>query len=70
PGAPPGLLRRPAQPWNISRFHYRNHGSDYGRVLAGIQVPPADRAKLKAFLRDSGLEWTEVTSNPACRLFL
>ena len=70
PGALLGFLRRLEQPWNISLFHYRNHGSDYGRVLAGIQVPPADRAKLKAFLRDSGLEWTEVTSNPACRLFL
>ncbi len=70
PGALLGFLRRLEQPWNISLFHYRNHGSDYGRVLAGIQVPPADRARLKAFLRDSGLEWTEVTSNPACRLFL
>ncbi|MCX7798781.1 MAG: threonine ammonia-lyase, biosynthetic [Fimbriimonadales bacterium] len=70
PGALLEFLRRLEHPWNISLFHYRNHGSDYGRVLAGIQVPPSDRGKLRAFLRDSGLEWTEETNNPACRLFL
>ena len=44
PGALLKFLRAIGTKWNISLFHYRNHGSDYGRVLAGIQVPPAERA--------------------------
>ncbi len=57
-------------PWNISLFHYRNHGSDYGRVLVGIQVPPTDSEEFQAFLDRTGYEYSEETDNPACRLFL
>jgi threonine dehydratase len=57
-------------PWNISLFHYRNHGSDIGRVLAGIQVPPEETDQFSAFLNRLGYEYSEVTNDPACRLFL
>ena len=40
--------------WNISLFHYRNHGADYGRVLVGMQVPPRDKRKFRAFLARVG----------------
>ena len=40
--------------WNISLFHYRNHGADYGRVLVGMQVPPGDQRAFKAFLEKLG----------------
>ena len=56
--------------WNISLFHYRNHGADYGRVLAGIQVPPADRPQLKRSLDALGFPYWEETDNPAYRCFL
>ena len=57
-------------PWNISLFHYRNHGSDYGRVLVGIQVPPSDEKDFTEFLARLGYEWTDETENPAGILFL
>ena len=56
--------------WNISMFHYRNHGAAYGRVLMGIQVPPAERGDFQAFLDEVGYEYREETGNPAYRLFL
>jgi threonine dehydratase len=56
--------------WNISLFHYRNHGSSHGRVLAGIQVPEGDGADFAAFLRGLGYPASEMTHNPAYRLFL
>jgi threonine dehydratase len=56
--------------WNISLFHYRNHGSDYGRVLAGVQVPPASGAEFEQHLRELQYAYTEETSNPAYRMFL
>jgi threonine dehydratase len=56
--------------WNISLFHYRNHGADYGRVLAGIQVPPATRAGFRRSLRELGYPHWDETDNPAYRLFL
>ncbi|GLQ57883.1 L-threonine dehydratase [Devosia nitrariae] len=56
--------------WNISLFHYRNHGSDYGRVLAGIQVPVAERQAFLAALDRLGYDYSEETANPAYRLFL
>ncbi|GGK30814.1 L-threonine dehydratase [Deinococcus malanensis] len=56
--------------WNISLFHYRNHGSAHGRVLAGLQVPTGDEADFAAFLRDLGYPATEMSTNPAYRLFL
>ncbi|MDC0948043.1 threonine ammonia-lyase, biosynthetic [Gammaproteobacteria bacterium] len=56
--------------WNISLFHYRNHGADYGRVLAGIQVPSDDREAFRQHLDDLAYPYTEETDNPAYRLFL
>jgi len=56
--------------WNISLFHYRNQGADYGRILVGMQVPPGDTAAFDAFLRTLGYPFVEETLNPAYRLFL
>lgn len=56
--------------WNISLFHYRNHGADYGRVLAGIQVPAADRDRFARALADLGYPHHDESDNPAYRLFL
>ena len=58
------------KPWNISMFHYRNHGSAYGRVLMGLQVPTGERAGFLAFLDDVGYGYREETANPAYRMFL
>jgi threonine dehydratase len=59
-----------AHGWNISLFHYRNHGSDYGRVLVGIQVPKAERSKFLQYIRELGYPFCEETENPVYRLFL
>jgi threonine dehydratase len=56
--------------WNISLFHYRNHGAAYGRVLIGMQVPPADRPEFQDFLKELRMEYSDETGNPAYRLFL
>jgi threonine dehydratase len=56
--------------WNISLFHYRNHGSDYGRVMAGIQVPASDRTEFMEHLRDLHYAYTDETQNPAYQMFL
>lgn len=69
----PGALLRFLQHmprWNVSLFHYRNHGSAFGRVLVGIQVPAENDDELANFLDDLGYEWSEETDNPAYRLFL
>ncbi len=63
-------LNSAGRQWNISLFHYRNHGADAGRVLAGVQVPPPERAKFAAFLRGLGYLFYDETDNPAYRLFL
>ncbi len=70
PGALLRFLTRMSQGWNISLFHYRNHGADYGRVLVGIQVPPQDMAEFQAFLDALGYPCWEETGNPAYKLFL
>ncbi|MHB8454075.1 MAG: threonine ammonia-lyase, biosynthetic [Acidiferrobacterales bacterium] len=70
PGALMNFLNKMGQAWNISLFHYRNHGADFGRVLVGMQVPPSDNAGFKQFLDSLGYEFVEETGNPACRLFL
>jgi threonine dehydratase len=70
PGALLRFLTAIGEDWNISLFHYRNHGSDYGRVLAGIQVPPASEADFLGHLRELGFNYVEETANPACRMFL
>ena len=56
--------------WNISMFHYRNHGAAYGRVLVGLQVPPAEEAEFQKFLADLGYPWIDETANAAYELFL
>ncbi|HVY80838.1 MAG TPA: threonine ammonia-lyase, biosynthetic [Steroidobacteraceae bacterium] len=70
PGALLRFLQAIGSRWNISLFHYRNHGSDYGRVMAGIQVPPAERADFLEHLQDLHYAYTEETSNAAYRIFL
>ncbi len=70
PGALLKFLTGMAAGWNISLFHYRNHGADYGRVLAGIQAPEEERPGFQRFLDELGYEYREETANPAYRLFL
>jgi threonine dehydratase len=70
PGALMKFLHGMRHGWNISLFHYRNHGADYGRVLVGMQVPPRDKAAFKAFLKQLGYPYSDETRNPAYRLFL
>ena len=70
PGALLHFLTQMGSRWNISLFHYRNLGADYGRVLVGVQVPPADAGRFQKFLADLGYPWEEETGNPAYRLFL
>ncbi len=61
-------LMRPG--WNISLFHYRNQGADYGRILVGLQVPPEDNRAFEQFLKTLGYPYVEETQNPVYRLFL
>ncbi len=70
PGALARFLNRMQTDWNITLFHYRNHGADYGRVLVGIDVPPKDDAAFSAFLNDLGYAYTDQTGNAAYKLFL
>lgn len=70
PGALLRFLEAIGERWNISLFHYRNHGSDYGRVLAGVQVPPEQRAEFRDHLDNLGYSYWEETDNPAYQLFL
>lgn len=70
PGALLTFLRAIGSRWNISLFHYRNHGSDYGRVLAGIQVPAGERASFTEHLDTLGYPYWQETDNQAYRLFL
>jgi len=70
PGALMRFLDAMRHDWNISLFHYRNHGADYGRVLVGMQVPQAEMEEFRAFLQRVGYLFTEETGNPAYELFL
>lgn len=70
PGALLRFLTKMGERWNISLFHYRNHGAAYGRVLTGIQVAPDQRGDFQSFLDELGYPYREETSNPAYRLFL
>jgi threonine dehydratase len=69
PGALLRFLSMMGGRWNISLFHYRNHGAAFGRVLMGIQVPRQERSEFKAFLDASGFPYSDETNNPAYRLF-
>jgi threonine dehydratase len=70
PGALLKFLSAMQPNWNISLFHYRNQGADYGRILVGIQVPKKESKALDAFLKNLGYPFVEETSNPAYQLFL
>jgi threonine dehydratase len=70
PGALGRFLDALSPDWNISLFHYRNHGADSGRVLAGIQVPPAARTAFRRFLKELAYPHVDETRNPAYTLFL
>ena len=70
PGALLRFLNSMRSDWNISLFHYRNHGADYGRVLVGMQVPPGEMRAFRKFLDTLGYPWVDETRNPAYRLFL
>ena len=70
PGALMQFLNSMSHHWNISLFHYRNHGADYGRVLVGMEVPPEGKADFKAFLAQLDNRYWDETQNPAYKLFL
>ena len=70
PGALMRFLESMGHDWNISLFHYRNHGADFGRVLVGMQVPANDHAEFNVFLQKLGYTFWDETDNPAYQLFL
>jgi threonine dehydratase len=70
PGALMRFLSAMDPGWNISLFHYRNQGADYGRILVGIQVPASDRDAFDRFLDNLAYPYTEETRNPVYALFL
>ena len=70
PGALLDFLDAIGTDWNISLFHYRNHGSDYGRILAGIDIPDNETQKLEAHLAELGYAYWEESDNPAYAMFL
>jgi threonine dehydratase len=70
PGALMNFLTHMGETWNISLFHYRNHGAEVGRVLCGLQVPPGEKQEFRAFLKELGYAYTDESDNMAYRLFL
>ena len=70
PGALLQFLKGMQSDWNISLFHYRNYGSEYGRVLMGIQVPDSDHERFQAFLENTGYNFTIEADNPAYHMFV
>ncbi len=70
PGALMRFLSSMAPNWNISLFHYRNHGADYGRILVGLQVPKNEMREFKKFLANLGYRHWDESSNPVYKLFL
>ncbi len=70
PGALLKFLNAMRPGWNITLFHYRNQGADYGRILVGLQVPKADDKVFVQFVTNLGYPWVDETANPAYRLFL
>ncbi|HSH85703.1 MAG TPA: threonine ammonia-lyase, biosynthetic [Methylophilus sp.] len=70
PGALMNFLESMGHNWNISLFHYRNHGADFGRVLVGMQVPQQDKAAFEHFLKQLGYPYWNESDNPAYQLFL
>ena len=70
PGALGRFLAHMGENWNISLFHYRAQGGDYGRVLVGLEIPAGDQARLREFLDRLGYRYQEESDNPVYRLFL
>jgi len=70
PGALMKFLTRLSAGWNISMFHYRNHGAAFGRVLVGLQVPPGEREQWLEAVRDLGYPWVDESASAAYRMFL
>jgi len=70
PGALMNFLNQMSAGWNISLFHYRNHGADTGRVLVGMQVPPKEMKEFRTFLKNLDYRYWDESKNPAYRLFL
>jgi threonine dehydratase len=70
PGALMRFLNSMAPNWNISLFHYRNHGADYGRTLVGLQVPKKEMKAFKEFLNTLGYRYWDESNNPVYQLFL
>jgi threonine dehydratase len=70
PGALIQFLNCMRPQWNISLFHYRNHGADYGRIVVGMQVPPDEMTEWQAFLDTLGYRYWDESQNPAYKLFL
>jgi threonine dehydratase len=70
PGALMLFLNTVRPDWNISLFHYRNQGADYGQILVGIQVPPGQKSQFRTFLNEIGYPSWNETDNPAYQLFL
>ncbi|MGH1542539.1 MAG: threonine ammonia-lyase, biosynthetic [Arenicella sp.] len=70
PGALLSFLQKLGGNWNISLFHYRNHGADFGRVLCGLQVPDTQKADFAQALQELGYQYVDETDNPAYQLFL
>jgi threonine dehydratase len=70
PGALMNFLTKMSAGWNISLFHYRNHGADTGRVLVGMQVPEKDSKTFATFLKNLDYQFVDESNNPAYKLFL
>lgn len=70
PGALMKFVTSMSPNWNISLFHYRNNGSDYGRIVVGMQVPPEEMSEWQAFLDTLGYRYWDENKNPAYKLFL
>lgn len=70
PGALTKFLNCMSPNWNISLFHYRNHGADYGRIVVGMQVPPEEMSEWQSFLDTLGYHYWDESQNPAYKLFL
>jgi threonine dehydratase len=70
PGALMHFLQNMSSGWNITLFHYRNHGADYGRVLIAMQVPKGEKKAFNTFLTQLGYAYWDESKNPAYKLFL
>jgi threonine dehydratase len=70
PGALMNFLNAMSPYWNISLFHYRNHGADYGKILVGLQVPQKSKKEFKDFLKGTGYRYWDESDHPAYQLFL